>query len=286
MTLSPSELSALRHQSERSRFRLTLFVLVPAALLLAALVLASAGMVLFFVPVILFAIWFSLRLFCAWMLANTVKASETAFPEVKAAVDEAKTLFGFTGPVDAYVYEEGSYNALLVPLLRRKILMINSELLKEGNCTGELRFIVGRFVGSLASKHYRFGWLQVFLSSVEKLLVFNILLYPYERAVVYTGDQLGLVLIGGDLATGVRAMMKMVVGSDIAHRADVASFVGQGVAARGSFFTWLSRAFSTFPHHTHRVENLIRFAHERFPENARRYLDGDTGSRVVPLAAE
>lgn len=88
---------------------------------------------------------------------------------------------GFGSPT-SNVYEEGSYNALLVPLLRHKFLLINGELLKNGNPDAGLRFIVGRFVGAPATKHYRFMWLQVFLISVEKVFIFNLLLYPHEWA--------------------------------------------------------------------------------------------------------
>jgi hypothetical protein len=287
MTLPSPELAALRHPSESSRFRLTLLVLAPLAVVLAAFVIFTAGIALITVALVLFFVWFAVRLASASYLGNLVKASDTSFPEVVSAVAEAKARLGYAGHVDAFVYEEGSYNALLVPLLRRKVLLINSELLKPCNPTTELRFMVGRFVGSLASKHYRFSWLQAFLGGVEKLVVFNMLLYPYERAVVYSGDQMGLVFIDGDIAAGTSALMKTVVGSDIAERADVASFVGQGVASRGSFFSWLARAYSSFPHATHRVENLLRFARERFPENARRFLDSAAEPpRAVAVAAE
>ncbi|HEU0221220.1 MAG TPA: hypothetical protein VFR34_03270, partial [Paracoccaceae bacterium] len=128
---------------------LTLFVLIPLALVGAVLTVSSFGLVVILVPFVLFSVWFTVRLMSAWYVNNTVKVSEKTFPEVHAAIADAKTVFGYNGPVDAYVYEEGSYNAMIVALLRRKFLLINSELLKEHNTHAELRFIVGRFIGSL-----------------------------------------------------------------------------------------------------------------------------------------
>lgn len=271
--MTPSELRSLRHPSEAGRFILTMFVLIPIGFLVAALTLATFGGILLVAPLILFILWFSLRILVANWMNNMVQVTNVSFPEAYEAIEEAKTTFGYKQPVVAYVYQQGSYNASLLPLLNTKVLLLNSELMNSRNGRGELRFVVGWFVGALASKHFRFGWLQFFINSVEKLMIFNILLYPYERATKLSGDRLGLYMIGGDIQTATMAMMKMVVGTDIAERVNVRSFVGQGHKYKGSFFGWIARAISTFPHHTTRVNELITFAKERYPDRTQGFID-------------
>ena len=225
-------------------------------------------MILLLAPFILFVMWFSLRLYAASFMNNTGLVTAESFPEAHQAIEEAKAYFGFDRKIEAYVYQDGNYNASLMPMLNIKVLLLNSELMRRENNTNEVRFIVGRFVGAMASKHYRFMWLQAFLDGVEKLAVFNILLYPYERALKLSGDRLGLAMIDGDIHVAVHAMMKLVVGTDIADQVNVSAFLQQGKQQDGRFFRWLGKAFSTFPHHTTRVAELIAFAEQKYPNHA------------------
>ena len=272
MSEEKPDLAAIRHPSEGSRFLITLCVLVPVAIILAIIVMATFGIALIIVPFVLFISWFSLRLFMAWYVNNTVKVTEESFPHVWHAIQEAKDLFTYPERVEAYVVEDGSYNAAVLPLLRRKYLLINSDLLKPMNNPDETRFIVGRFVGALAARHYRFMWFQVLLNGIQRLAILNVLLFPYERAVQLSGDRLGLYFIGGDTATAVRARIKSVVGSEVASQVNLASFTQQRVEAGQGFFDWLTRALSRFPHATKRVDELIAFGLEAYPEKTEPWL--------------
>ncbi len=267
MPLSKNEMQELRHPTETPRFYITLFVLIPFGFVTALLTVATFGTILLLVPIILFSLWFSLRLAVAHWMNNFVRVSAASFPEANDAIKEAKELFGYNRTVEAYVHEDGSYNASILSLLNTKILLLNSELLRNENTKDELRFIVGRFVGALAAKHFRFGWLQFFINSVEKLLIFNILLFPYERATKLSGDRMGLRMIDGNTRVAVRSMMKMAVGSEIADRVNIRAYVAQGRKYNGSFFGWLARAFSSFPHHCTRVSELIVFAKQKYPRS-------------------
>ncbi|MEP6342195.1 MAG: hypothetical protein ABJ275_02685 [Maricaulaceae bacterium] len=267
MALSKVELKSLRHKSEASRFYLTLFVLIPVALLLISLVVLSFGLILLYLPFLLFFLWVALKLFIAHHMNNSVLVTETSFPEIWDAINEAKEHFGYNKTVDAYVFEAGTYNIGLLPLLGRKALMFNSELMADDSDVNEKRFLVGRFVGGLASKHYRFGWLEFLINSVEKIVIFNIVLYPYERSVIYTGDQLGLHFIHGDTTSAVSVLTKLMVGKDIASKVNTESIIKQGYISRGSFFSWLARMLSPFPHTISRVRNILEFAHRLYDQN-------------------
>ncbi len=265
MKFSVDDIKAIRHPSEETRFLLTLFVLLPMGLLIVSLTVMSVGVLLILVPIILFAVWFTCRLFSAWYLNNTVLVTQENFPEVHNVIVEAKEAFGFDGQVDAYIYQDGSFNMAIMPLLRRKVILLNSGLVSGVEKQSEMRFLIGRFVGALAAKHYRFMWLQVFLDSIEKLTIFNILLYPYERAIQYSGDQLGLCFIGGDANTATQVFKKIMVGSEISNKVKTEALIKQMEQSEGSIFVWITRAFSSFPHVIYRIENIQRFARDDYP---------------------
>lgn len=273
MKISKDEFQSLRHPSETPRFYLTMFVLIPLGFVIAGLTVATFGAILLLAPVILFILWFGLRVRVALWMNNMVHVSEESFPKAQRAIHEAKELFGYDQKVEAYVFQEGSYNSSLLPLLNTKVLLLNSEIMKGGNSEDELRFLIGRFIGALAAKHYRFGWLQFFINGVEKLFIFNLLLYPFERATILSGDRMGLRMINGEASVAVFSMVKLAVGSEVAHNVDVRAYVAQGLQYNGSFFSWISRAFSRFPHHCRRVSELIDFARGRYPEKVPAAID-------------
>ncbi len=263
--MTKTELKALRHPSEGSRFWITLIVVVPILVAAIILVFASLGTALLGVAAIVFALWVSMKILTARLLGGTVKVSPENFPEIDAAVCEYKELFGHPGKIDVYVYDGQSFNAILMPLLRRKYILIHSDVISETASKNEVRWIVARFIGSLASKHYRFSWLQAIISSIEKIMIFNILLYPYERAVIKSGDQLGLFAINGDIESAVRVSHRLMIGGALGDRVSLTGVLRQHEAISRSFFGWLAKCLSPFPHTTARIANLLRVAGERYP---------------------
>lgn len=285
--MTKEELNSLRHPTEVSRFWITLIVIVPVLIAAVGFTLVSLGGLLIPLGFIIFLIWIVTKLLSAQFLGNSIQVSADNFPAIAEALNEFQEKFGYKGQIDAYVYEEGTYNALLVPLLRRKLLLLNSDIIDNAESDNEVRWIVARFVGSLASKHYRFLWLQAVVGSIEKLLVFNLLMYPYERAVVKSGDQLGLYAIDGDIESAIRASHKLMVGGPLGGRINLAGVLRQHGLISGSFFGWLAKCVSPFPHLTTRIVNLLRFSGEHYPDQLRALLanaNSDTKSLVQQAA--
>ena len=100
---------------------------------------------------------------------------------------ELKVKLGHPKPIHIFVYEHGSFNAYMSFLFFRRAIFLNSELLETGVSDNEVRWIVGRFIGYLRAREQAgaAGWL---VRGAERLLVFNLFLLPYERAMVYTGE--------------------------------------------------------------------------------------------------
>lgn len=272
--MTRQELNRLAHPSEFSRFLITLLVVVPLGLLLVAVTFFTSGLFLLYILFILLIFWFFTSVLIAWWMNNAVKVTHDNFPEVHDYIQLAKDTFSYKGRVDAYVYQDGDYNAGMLMLLRKRAILLNSELLIEAEFRTETKFIVGRFVGALAAKHYRFLWFEVLINSIEKIAIFNIFLMPYERAVQYSGDQLGLYFINGDLKAAMRALLKCMVGRELADQVNMNAVLRQELETRGSFFTWFARIISRFPHMTSRLANLVRFGHEVFPAETGRFMAG------------
>lgn len=270
--MTRQELNAHRHPSEAGLFWLTMIVIVPVCLAAILFAFESFTVALIAVTSIIVSTWIVMKMLTARFLGNCVKVSEENFSDIHAAIREFQDLFDYHTEIEAYVYEQSTYNALLLPLLRRKFILLNSDVLANAGPENEVRWLVARFVGGLASKHYRFAWLQVIISSIEKIIIFNLLLYPYERAIVKSGDQLGLFAIDGDLESAVAAVQKTMVGGALGERINLAGILSQDEAIGGSFFAWLVKCMSPFPHATSRLVNLLRYAGQRHPLQLEAFL--------------
>ncbi|MEM6595666.1 MAG: hypothetical protein AAF672_12830 [Pseudomonadota bacterium] len=262
--MTPSEINKYRHRKERSRYILTYFVMVPFLILLLVITFATAGTgllgLLIFYGIFRILLWFVHSMSMALIRNNMIEVTETSFPEAYAAIHEARGFFGYDKPVVGYVYQDGTYDALIAPLMRTKVLLLNSEVMDADNGQNkEMRFLIGRFVGALAARHYRFMMLEIIIDGFEKIAIFNILLYPYQRATQLTGDRLGYAFIGHDIQTSVRTLLRLSAGKSVAHRVNVNSFLTQGRTSAG-FFAFLTRMLSKFPHMTERVNSLVSFS--------------------------
>lgn len=276
MTISKSQLSSLRHPSETITFIISLVVVVPFTLLVIALAFASLGTFFILILVVVLVMWVVMQIIIASYLGNLVKVSELNFPQIAEMIDQSKDYFGYEESVEAYIISSASYNAYILPLLRKKVIILEAEMISSAASTDEVKWVIGRFVGALASKHYRFMWLEVFINSLERFQFLNLLLYPYERAVQLSGDQLGLVMIGGDVDVATRAMCKLMAGGKVGGHINVEGVLEQHLDLRGSFFGWLAKCLSPFPHNTERMANLVRFATERYPHEASTFVRSAT----------
>ena len=253
----------LRHPTENTRFWLALVATTPLTILGLVLVVASDGLALLAIATAVPAIWFSIKLTEASFKANLVRVSELNFPEIKAIIDDARERLDYRPQVDAYV-REGNANAFLVKFLGTKFLVINADFV-DASSRDELVWLVGRFIGSLRAKHDRLTLLSVLISSSEKLLLLNLFLYPYERAVVHSADQMGLHL-SGNLGAALTALNRTVVGKDVHRYVNTEGMLEQYGEVEGSFLAWLVCLLSRHPHTVERHANLVRFARERMPE--------------------
>jgi hypothetical protein len=264
-----------KHPIQPRRFALALFF----ALILFPLIAAGlvAGTVVLIVPVFAFLLWMGGRIMYARFMGNSILVSELNYPRIHRIGEDLKDAIRYDKPVTVFVYEQGNFNASLYKFLfYRRAVFLNSELLEAGVTDDELRWLIGRFIGYLRARRQAgfWGWT---IRAAQRMLVFNLFLLPYERALVYTGDRIALAVIGGDITTAISAMQKLLVGRPLGYSVNPNGIVAQHRQVKGSIFAFFARLAMGFPHTTARYVDLIGFAKERFPVQFERFESENPG---------
>lgn len=258
------DLKSCIYPGERSRYWLAIITVVPITLAYIALTVFSdtSGIGFLLIPGILFVAWFAVRIFRARLLGNCVAVSADNFPEILALLKQICIRLNYLKPVEVYVYQEGEVNAFLIRRFRTRIILLPHELVKgmiEPENKTQLLWILARCVGHLKAKHLRLTWLNILIESFEKLIVLNILLYPWERATQYSGDRIGLAVCD-DLRAALLALKKVMIGNELAEKATLLGALQQRQRLSGSVFAWLAEASCSHPHLTKRIASLIDWA--------------------------
>ena len=262
------------HPLRRRRFYLAL---VFATLLFPLIALGlAAGTLVLIVPLIALFLWIAMRILFARLMGNTVLVSNLNYPRIDAITEEMKARLGYEKRVYVFVYESPSFNASLLKFFSRRAICLNSEILEQGVSDDEIRWLVGRFVGYLRARKQAgvLGWL---IRAAQKLLIFNLFLLPYERAMVYTGDRLAVAAIGGDISSAISALQKLFVGRQLGYSLNPEGIIGQQRQISRSFFAFLARLATGFPFTTMRYVDLLVFAKAYFPVQYARFVAANPG---------
>lgn len=262
--MTSEEFRACVHPREFPRFVLALLFALPITIALILLSVFSFGMLPAFILGIAFLIWFAFEVSYSLFIANAILVSEYNYPRAFSLLNETKERMSVRNRIDMLVYQQGEFNAYFSMLFARRAIFLNSELLEQGVSDDELRWIIGRFVGRIRAKR-RMGPLSLVIALAERLLVFNLFIYPYIRATAYTGDRVALANINGDISTAISAMNKLLVGRQLGYSVNPAGIVIQYKRVKGSLFAFLARLASPLPHTLPRYFDLITFAAQRYP---------------------
>lgn len=263
--LSGKDFAACVHPRQAPRFLLAL-ITAPFGLFVFALLVVVFPITL----ILLFVIWLGARVMFAAVMGGTVRVSQYNFPRINQIAEEIKTELDYHKPIFIFVYEKGQFNALMTRFFMRRAIFLNSDVVNQGVTDHEVRWLIGRFVGYLRAQR-RSGLAGALLRFTENLLVFNFWIFPWERAMVYTGDRVALKLIDGDIASAIAAMQKLLVGRELGYSVNPAGIVDQHQQVKGSLFAFLARLGSPFPHQTARYVDLMHFAEKTFPKQFARF---------------
>ena len=268
-----TDLSWLRHPSERSR----LVLAVAASVMLAGLAVVlfakrlerdqviwtmAAG------PALLAAGWVVLQITRAHLLGNAVRVTHESLPELDDVIEDVRVRLGYHRRVDVYVTDRVQGLMTLTSLFGTRIIMIEGDLvaalIDHGKRT-ELTFLMARFFGALQSQRDRVVPLRLVVTLARSIGVVNPLIYPYDRAVVYSGDQIGLA-VAGDLDAALNALDRLLVGGTLGPSVRDAGVFDQASQIRSRRLPRIAQLFHRQPHLANRYVNLMAFAERHTPE--------------------
>lgn len=263
--VTAEEFRECRHPRQSARFWLALVFAIILSLLALLAVVGTFGLLLIYALLIVFLVWIGVNIGYANFLANSVRVSSRNYPRLLGILEEMKERIALDKPVEMFVYQQGEFNAYFQRFFARRAIFLNSELLESGVSDDELRWLIGRFVGQVKARH-KLGIWNWLIALAERLIIFNLFIYPFVRATAYTGDRIALASIDGDITTVISVMNKLLVGRGVGYSIDPAGILEQNRYVKRSFFAFLARIFQPLPHTLPRYVDIIGFAARRYPE--------------------
>jgi hypothetical protein len=270
----------LRHPSEPSRFALAAsaaILLVGGGLLIVLRLTGILGLAAIGVTLLmaLGLVWWALQVHRASLLGGAARVTPDTFPVLSMAAGEVKQQVGYAGPVEIFVVAEADDQVRLTSFFGTRVLLMKgdlvAELVKPEN-RPQLDFILATFFGKLKVKALAWAPLHIAIDALGLPRVLNFLIAPWERATVYTGDQVAAACCGS-LDESIIALNRLLVGKDLARSIGMTGLMNQAASVRRRWLPRLQQLYSSYPHLTNRYLNLLSFAGQSVPGQARAFRD-------------
>ena len=276
----PIDVRRLRHPSEPSRFAFaaasSILLIGLGLLLLARLAgffwLAVAG------AAVLFALgssWCLVQLYRARLLGAAVRVTPDTFPALSAAALEVKQQLGYPRPAEIFVADIDE-PMLLTSFLGTHVLVMKGNLvaglIKPGS-RAQLDFVLATFFGKLKARTLVWAPALIAIDALQLPRVLNFLVAPWERATVYTVNQVAAACCGS-LDQSVLALNRLLVGTDLADSVGITGLMYQAVTVRIRWLPRMQQLYCRSPLMTNRYLNLLGFAGQSSPDQARAFCAG------------
>lgn len=248
----------LRDPKERVAWAWLAGCAVIAWLFVGLWVVATMGIALVFIGLILLTRFIAENFAAAYIRTNAVQVSEHQLPQVNQLVNEACRKLNFAPPA-VYVMQHNLWNAFATKIAGRRMIVLYSGAIDSLLLTGDvpqLAFLIGHELGHHAAGHLDLSTKWVALGGWVPWLYMW-----YSRRREFTCDRVGLYC-AGELETGLAAMCNMTVGAQLAGQVNVTSVMRQWETHRGEFFVGYRTLYSTHPHLLCRITELFKAAGE------------------------
>jgi len=233
--------------------------------------------------------WCLVQVYRARLLGGAARVTPDTFPALSAAAAEVKRKLGYARPVEIFVAHAGD-PVLLTSFLGTHVLVMKgdlvADLIKPGN-RAQLDFILATCFGKMKARTLAWAPARIAVDALQVLRVPNFLIAPWERATAYTGDQVAATCCGS-LDQSVIALNRLLVGPDLAASVGMTGLMNQAVTARIRWLPRLQQLYSRDPLMTDRYLNLLSFAGQWAPDEARAFhasLKRGTGLDIAEILA-
>lgn len=241
------------------------FVLMPSVVLAIAIVVLAvtniwlAGAILGGFGVLMLAFWISWRLLYAFVLGNSIRVSETQYPQLYRLIEQASNILMIQTPTTFIMQGHGFFETLVAKRFSRKgLIILTSNLvddLTKRSASRELMFFIGRQLGLIATGYFRF-W---FIKSLGRIALPFYL--AWERRCHFTADRIGL-LVAGELHAAEQALVTITAGSAVAPSTGIESLKEQHHELFQAYWSWVKLLVSSYPFMIDRILRLRQFADE------------------------
>jgi hypothetical protein len=285
----------LRHPSEPSRFALAVsasILLVGIGLLLVVRVTGVAELAVIGATVLLAlgSVWWAVQVHRASLLGAAARVTPETFPVLSAAADEVKQQVGYARPVEIFVIAHSADPVRLTSFFGTHVLLMQGDLaadLVKPENRPQLDFVLATYFGALKVKALAWAPLLIAVDALRLPHVLNFLIAPWERATVYTGDQVAAICCGS-LDQSIIALNRLLVGKDLAPSVGMSGLMDQAASVRRRWLPRLHQLYSRYPHLTNRYLNLLSFADHSASEQAHAFrarLNPRADARVRDVSA-
>ena len=249
--------SMLRYPTERRALVVTLMAVILLLLIFTGL---SLGLALVFAALLLWLTSTLVQISFRRHVGNSVRVSRAQFPEV--AKELAAAAQAVRSPaLNAFVYQDMRINAYAFGWKSPQALVLTSQLVSDLNFD-ELRFVAGHEMGHIALGHTRLGSLVGGVLGTPAVPFLTALLVPvflwWSRCAEYSADRAGL-LACGQLKASISALLKVLVGPDLAIRINVEELLQQSHELQGQMDALAGEMSGSHPYMVHRLRRLIEF---------------------------
>jgi len=246
-----TEPGTLIHPQERRAYAAMSAVAYPVWVVL---IVATFGVALLFIPLVMLTAWMALRTLRAYLMGHGARVDADHFPHVHQAVQDVANALDYRQPVEVFVIEATVVNAFMAAFLRTRYMVLFSQLLEGVEEDGTaLRALIGHELGHLKADHFRKRWLMMPASWLPLLNC------CWSRGCEYTADRHAYAS-SGSLEATEKVLAILAVGWKLARHFKPEQAVKQAREMETSLAAKFNELQSSHPPLVKRIHQLRRFA--------------------------
>lgn len=202
--------------------------------------------------------WINWKLLLAKLLGHCIEVGPRQYPQIYSIIKQASDYLAIPTPQVFVMQGHGMFEIFVAKLFSRNgVIILTSNLVDEfakKPSSREFMMFVGRQLGHIKAGHFRF-WFFKNVIGLAALFFWS----AWRRHCHITADRIGL-LCAGNLYAAEQALLMITVGTELAPGTNFDAVQEQRERLSHSFWAWLQKVFSTYPHMVVRLVRLREFA--------------------------